>query len=97
MVNSYFDRTAPSVRFSPSWEQTMVDGGKNLGEQALAAEHPAIVEFWNEPYLNWANDNRKNFDPKFYDVNKATEGGPVHIKHDGTLVPHLKWTKQRSA
>ncbi len=96
-INSYGDRTQPPVRVADAnWKQTMATLAKNVAAKAESSEGPVIVEFWNEPYLNWANDNRKGFNPAHYDVSKATEGGPVQIRHDGAVAPHLKWTRDRS-
>ena len=97
MVNAVGDRTQPSPRLTmANWREVMQQGGAKFGEAAKDAEYPVYLEFWNEPYLNWANDNRKNFEPQYYDVSRATEGGEVHIKHDGEVAPHLRWTKDRS-
>lgn len=93
MINSYGDRTQPPIRLSANWKEQMEQMAKNAANAASKAQ--VYVEFWNEPYLNWANDNRKGFNPANYDISKAKEGGPVHIKHDGAVVPHLKWTKKQ--
>ncbi len=97
-INSFGDRTQPPVRVAdPNWKQTMATMASNVATVAERGSGPVIVEFWNEPYLNWANDNRKAFNPGHYDTSKAAEGGPVHIRHDGQEVPHLKWTRNRAA
>jgi hypothetical protein len=98
MINTVGDRTGPSKRFSdPNWRQRYSDDGRAFGEAVRADGRTAYVEFWNEPYLNWANINRKNFDPNFFDETRATEGGPVHIKFDGEPAPHLRWTRDFNA
>jgi hypothetical protein len=56
----------------------------------------AVVEFWNEPYLNWSNKNRVAFQNRFYDESKAAEGATVRLK-DGSEMPHLKWTQRFEA
>jgi len=94
LVHSVGDRTGPSPYFTnPNWKKDYEQMGAKLGEQAKQAGKTLYIEWWNEPYLNWANINRKNFDPKFFDQSKAKEGGPVHVKHSGEELPHLKWTK----
>ncbi len=96
VINSIGDRVAPSPRLTdPQWEQKTAALGKAFGEKAKAAGQPLVVEYWNEPYLNWANFNRASFAPKWFDQSKAEEGGPVHIAHDGQVAPHLIWTKDR--
>jgi len=97
MVNTIGDRVQPSIRLSDKdWKTKLEALGRKYGEVSLKRQKEGevtYVEWWNEPYLNWANDNRASFLPTLYDVSKAEEGGPVHIKHDGVVAPHLKWTK----
>jgi hypothetical protein len=98
IVKSVGDRTQVSRRLEDAdWERKYQQSGTALGEAVVADGRTAYIEFWNEPYLNWANDNRVNFDPKFYNVNEAEEGGVVKIRHDGEVMPHLKWTKEFGA
>ncbi len=98
MINSVGDRTAYSRRLTDKdWEDNYRRTGAFFGKAVKADGRTAYVEFWNEPYLNWANINRKNFDPKLYDVSKAHEEGPVHLKIDGTVMPHMRWTQNFGA
>ncbi len=92
------DRGAASPRLTnPNWETEATATGTRLGEAAKNSGKTVYVEYYNEPYLNWANKNRRSFNPGHFDGSKATEGGPVHIKHDGTVAPFLKWTKNYDA
>ncbi len=94
LVHTVGDRTQASMRFdSGNWKEAYRKAGLAYGNAAKAAGKPVYMEFWNEPYLNWANDNRINFNPRFFDISNAVEGGEVRIRHDGTVAPHLKWTK----
>jgi hypothetical protein len=98
MINAVGDRTQASAWMDDaSWRDKYRKAGLELGAAAKAAGRKVYLEFWNEPYLNWANDNRIHFDPKFYDMTKAEEGGPVHLKTTGEVLPHLKWTKDFDA
>ena len=97
-VNTLGDRTGASVRLNdPQWAEKSAASGKALGEAAKAAGRGVYVEYWNEPYLNWANKNRVNFNPKYYNVDEASEGAAVKIKMDGTELPYLKWTQNYQA
>jgi hypothetical protein len=92
------DRGSASPRLTnPNWEQSATEQGTKLGAAAKAAGRPVYVEYYNEPYLNWANKNRRSFRPLLFDESKATEGGPVHIKTDGKVAPFLKWTQNYDA
>jgi len=98
LVHTVGDRTQASMRFEKgNWESEYRKAGLAYGNAAKASGRPVYMEFWNEPYLNWANDNRINFNPRFFDLSKAEEGGEVRIRHDGTVAPHLKWTKNFDA
>jgi hypothetical protein len=67
--------------------------GREYGERCKAAGWPGIVEFWNEPYLNWADRSRRNYDNKFYDETLAVDGGAVTIKGWSTPLTHLRWKR----
>jgi hypothetical protein len=98
LLNCYGDRgIPPSMVRSAKWKEDLAAMAKKAAEQAKATGRPYFVEWWNEPYLNWSNKNRAMYDPLFFDETKATEGGPVHLKTDGSLCPHLKWTRNPDA
>lgn len=95
------DRYQPSMRLTnKDWEAQCRNMGASFGRTLAAhqAKHDrwVIAEWWNEPYLNWSNNTRKNFDPKFFDASRAVEGGPVHLTVDGSVAPYLRWTKDAS-
>jgi hypothetical protein len=88
------DRGGPSPRLTnPKWKAEAEAEGQRIGAAAKASGRTAYVEYFNEPYLNWANKNRRSFNPKYFDESQAVEGGPVKILHDETVVPFLHWTK----
>lgn len=98
-INCVGERIWPSARLTdPRWREhteryalgIAAAARERLGDRAFH------LEFYNEPYLNWANVNRANFIPRFYDESRATEGGAVHVLHDGVEVPHLRWTRDYS-
>ena len=98
VIHSVGDRTAPSPYLTNSnWEKMYQASGAKAGKLAKESDHKVYVEYWNEPYLNWANINRKNFDPGFYNVGEAKEGGEVVSKATGETMPHLRWTRDPGA
>ncbi|MFM2089930.1 MAG: hypothetical protein RLZZ127_419 [Planctomycetota bacterium] len=97
-INTIGDRVRPSPRLTEKdWKAKTEAFARQLAGEAKAAGTSLTAEYWNEPYLNWANRNRAGFNPRFFDGSKAVEGGPVHIAHDGMVAPHLRWTKRFDA
>lgn len=92
-LGCYGERTWSSPRFKKDWETEMTAAPKSWVEKAKASNQRLYVEFWNEPYLNWANKNRINFNPSFYDPTRVAEGGPVYLPGETDPLPYLKWTK----
>lgn len=98
LINSVGDRTAPPVYLTnKNWKSMYESSGKKAGEMAKSADGKVYIEYWNEPYLNWANINRKAFNPDDYNVADAKEGGPVVSNATGEVMPHLKWTRDPDA
>lgn len=96
LINTYGDRIRPSHRLTdPQWRQKYQKLGRLIAQTAARQpDRTVYIEFWNEPYLNWANANRAGFIPRFFDEARAVEGGPVRVLHDGTEAPHLRWTRE---
>ncbi len=93
-INCAGDRGQVNPRFSdPTWKEKFAGAGKSFGEAVKADGKLTYVEFWNEPYLNWANYNRIMFKPDLFDQGKAEEGKNVCLKSTGEEVPFLKWTR----
>ncbi|MFP4356228.1 MAG: hypothetical protein ACLFUJ_14000 [Phycisphaerae bacterium] len=94
MINCAGERIWPSpVLHDPQWKAKTVALAAKMARQANDRKRELWVEFWNEPYLNWAKAERGNFIPRFYNLDEAAEGAPVKLKHSGEVVPHLFWTK----
>lgn len=97
-VNCIGDRGTPSplvggANWADGWKKMATDAATKAKETGKTY----YFELWNEPYLNWSNKNRSMFRWQFFDDSKAVEGGPVHLKGDGSVCPHLKWTRNFDA
>ncbi len=92
-LGCFGERTTPSPRLRKGWEEAMAAAAKGYVDAAKKTGQRLYAEFWNEPYLNWSNYTRKNYDPQFFDVDKAAEDGPVTLKDTGETLAFLKWTK----
>ncbi len=71
----------------------LAQAGTTFGQRAAKLDHPVFVEFWNEPYLNWASKSRINYQAKFFETRGAVEGGPVTIKGWDKPLEHMRWRK----
>lgn len=97
-LNCVGERIHPSPRLTHAdWERRLQESAQAHARAAKEKNETLWVEFWNEPYLNWANRNRVNFNPAFFEEADAAEGAPVKLKIDGQVMPHLRWTQNFEA
>ncbi len=96
LIDCWFDRYSTAVLLtSKDWKAKLTGWAEAYADRAKKADCEAHLEFWNEPYLNWARGRgAKNYQTKLFDVSKAEEGGPVTIKASGERFPLLRWRKR---
>lgn len=97
-LDCLFDRYQPAtLLFDPQWEANLdrlaTGVAKGIADDAAGTR---AVEFWNEPYLNWAAKPGVNFDGLYYDQTRAVAGGPVHDLKTGEVLPGLVWDAPRT-
>ncbi len=92
-IDCWFDRYQPATLLgAEGWEERLAAMGRAYARKAQAAGYRAHLEFWNEPYLNWAKPgDPRNYRSDFYDIDRAGEGRPVIARKTGMLVPYLEW------
>lgn len=97
LVECFYDRYHPALQLTnpDGWYQHLQQLGAGYAANASDPNRRYVVEFWNEPYLNWATKPGVNFDPHWYDQSQAQEGGPVHIRGQSEPVPGLEWRTRR--
>ena len=94
VIDCQGDRFYPAVCLSnPKYEEYFTKIGRQYAQKCKELNWKGYAEFWNEPYLNWAERSRKNYNPKFYDVTKAVEDGPVTIKGWDKPLKYLRWRR----
>jgi len=60
-LDCFFDRYQPAVCLTrPDWREWLTEAGRRYA--AAADPRVCAVEFWNEPYLNWACKPGVNYD-----------------------------------
>ena len=96
-IDVWHDRfSAPSVLGGGGWKEAFAARGRAYALKAKQAGYQAHLEFWNEPYLNWTRDLR-SFRLGHFDVDRAVDGGCVHLRSNGWRVPFFQWTRQGDA
>lgn len=94
MIDCMGDRyQPPTVLVNKDFEPFFERIGREYAERCKKAGWKGYVEFWNEPYLNWAERSRIAYNPKYYDVTQARDDGPVTIKGWDRPVTHLRWRR----
>lgn len=95
-IECFFDRYQPALVLTrDDWKQALTGAAKSYGENARGVDRPCCVEFWNEPYLNWACKPGVNYDGKFYDRSNPKVGGRMTIKGRDEPTEHLVWAGKR--
>jgi hypothetical protein len=88
------ERALPAtVLTNPGYEDYFAKLGAEYATRCRSTNWTACVEFWNEPFLDWADCGRRNYANAFYDVSKATDEGPVTIKGWEKPLEHLRWRR----
>ena len=88
VVECFFNRHEPAmVLTDPHWRES-------LAKLARATTGPRHIEFWNEPFLNWATRPGVNYDSRFYEQSNRVEGAVMTIKGWDKPVDFLVWSKQ---
>lgn len=94
VIDCQGDRFFPALVLTRrDYAEFFAEIGRKYAQRCKDLGWRGYAEFWNEPYLNWAERSRKNYDPKFYDVSKATDDGPVTIKGWDKPLAHLRWRR----
>ncbi len=96
VVECFYDRYQPALMLTDpdDWEQKLEALATGYGENARETGVTHHVEFWNEPYLNWATRPGVNYDHRWYEVDEAEEGKPMRIRGHDEPVEHLVWSRQ---
>jgi len=70
------------------WREHLAAWGRAFAENARKSGCMAVLEFWNEPYLNWAEKSWVHYHPGSYKVGKAVDGGPVAVRRSSAFSRH---------
>lgn len=93
VVTCFFDRYRPAHVLSEpkTWQKTLHDLGRDYGRRIADLGPQAHVEFWNEPYLNWATKPAVNLDPRYYETAGIQAGDRAVIRGLTEPTEFLVW------
>ncbi|MFP4354311.1 MAG: hypothetical protein ACLFUJ_04235 [Phycisphaerae bacterium] len=96
-IECWYDRYQPAVVLQrKDFKSFLEDLARKYGQAAKESpwkQH--IVEFWNEPYLNWATKPGVNYDGRFYESEGRKPGAPMTIKGWDKPTEYLVWDGPR--
>ena len=93
VVETFFDRYQPARMLTdPNWKRSLVTLAHTYGSNAMdgVTHH---IEFWNEPFLNWATRPGVNYDGRYYMQTNRAVGAPMTIKGWSQPLDFLIWTQ----
>lgn len=95
IVECFYDRYRPALMLTDpdDWQDRLTELGRNYGKTAQQTGLTHRVEFWNEPYLNWAAKPGVNYDGRFYDSSNAAVGARMRIRGQEEFTEHLVWRR----
>lgn len=97
-VECQWDRYQPAliVQYG-DWKDRLRDAAQKAAARVKASPRPLVIEFWNEPYLNWGVRPGVNYDGRFYQTEEREENGPMTLHYADAPLEHLRWTRQTVA
>jgi hypothetical protein len=98
LVECFWDRYqhAIIVEFE-DWADRLIAVAEEYGTKSLELDRQPIVEFWNEPYLNWGVRPGVNYNGKFYRQDTVEPGTPMTLLYKDSPTDYMVWTEQRVA
>lgn len=95
-IECYGERKQPATLLTNAdWRERLHGFATTYAGNIVASGHHTHAEFWNEPYLNWAERSRVNLHARFYDQETAVAGGAVRVRYQdgssGPEIPHFRW------
>ena len=96
-MDCFYDRYQPALQIShpTDWEERLRNAVRSFVSNARESGQQHYLEFWNEPYLNWATSPAVNYSPRYYMTDGVQPGDPMVLRETGEAVPGLVWGDQR--
>lgn len=95
VLDCFYDRYQPAlIVMHDDWKQRLEKLAEAYGKNAGKTGFKHNLEFWNEPYLNWASRPACNYDGLYFDHENAEEGKAMTLRTTGEKFPNMVWEKQ---
>jgi hypothetical protein len=96
-IDCYYDRFQPALVLTNrnGWKTQLENLASAYATNAMSMSHKPILEFWNEPFLNWASKPGANYDNRWYNLADTVLGAPVRLPGFTEPVKHLTWDKRK--
>ncbi len=96
-MDCFYDRYQPALQVTNpnGWEAKLRESVRNFVSNARKSGQQHYLEFWNEPYLNWATNPAVNYSPRYYETAGISEGDPMVRRGTKEPVAGLKWGPKR--
>jgi len=96
-IDCYYDRYQPALYLSNrgGWKSSLENLATTYATASLSMTHKPFMEFWNEPFLNWASKPGANYDNRWYDSTNAVTDGPVVRPGFSQPEKHLVWVRKK--
>lgn len=96
-MDCFYDRYQPALQIShpTDWEERLRNAVRAFVDNARKSGQQHYLEFWNEPYLNWATSPAVNYSPSYYVTEGVQPGDPMVLRATGEAVPGLEWGDER--
>ena len=96
-LECFFDRYTPALPVSnpQKWRGEFQGKLEHYAAEAKRQGRPRFIEFWNEPFLNWAIKPGVNYHPFYYDKFNINPGDPVRLRGESEFTEYLVWNRSR--
>ena len=96
-MDCFYDRYQPALQVSNpnGWEAKLRESVRTFVKNARETGQQHYLEFWNEPYLNWATNPAVNYSPRYYYTEGISEGDPMVRRGTKEPVEGLEWGPKR--
>lgn len=98
VVECFWDRYQPALIVQHAdWAERLRSVARTYGEASKELDRQPIVEFWNEPYLNWGVRPGVNYNGQYYRQEDREPGGRMTLHYADEPTEHLRWSELQVA